>query len=84
MRVNVRRLAEPQAAREIATHAARNKARRGEVLSVVPASYEVDVRAQAVVTSDQAVADAIRRVFAEVRRAGQRAAGVRLVKIRTR
>jgi hypothetical protein len=34
------------------------------VLSVVPASYEVDVRAQAVVTSDQAVADAIRRVFA--------------------
>jgi DNA invertase Pin-like site-specific DNA recombinase len=42
-----------------------NKARRGEMLSVVPAGYEVDETAHVGLTSDEAVADAIRRVFAK-------------------
>jgi excisionase family DNA binding protein len=42
-----------------------NKARRGEMVTVVPAGYEVDETGQVILTSDEAVADAIRRVFAK-------------------
>jgi DNA invertase Pin-like site-specific DNA recombinase len=40
-----------------------NKARRGEVFTMVSAGYEVDDTQRVVMTSDQAVADAIGRVF---------------------
>ena len=42
-----------------------NKARRGEMVTVVPAGYEVDETGQMGLTSDEAVAEAIRRVFAK-------------------
>jgi DNA invertase Pin-like site-specific DNA recombinase len=40
-----------------------NKARRGEVFTMVPAGYDLDEIGRLSITSDQAVADAIRRVF---------------------
>jgi len=40
-----------------------NKARRGEAMTIPPAGYEVDDLGQLVITSDEAVADAVRRVF---------------------
>ncbi len=40
-----------------------NKARRGEVFTAVPAGYDVDAAGRVTMTSDEAVADAIRRVF---------------------
>ena len=40
-----------------------NKARRGEVFTAVPAGYDVDETGQVTITSDESVADAIRRVF---------------------
>jgi excisionase family DNA binding protein len=40
-----------------------NKARRGEVFTVVPAGYDVDETGRVSITSDQSVADAIGRVF---------------------
>lgn len=40
-----------------------NKARRGEVMIVPPAGYDVDDLNQLVITSDEAVANAIRTVF---------------------
>lgn len=40
-----------------------NKARRGEVFTAVPAGYELDETGQVSISSDQTVADAIRRVF---------------------
>ena len=41
-----------------------NKARRGEVMTIPPAGYEIDDLDQWVITSDEAVAQAIRTVFA--------------------
>jgi DNA invertase Pin-like site-specific DNA recombinase len=40
-----------------------NKARRGEAFTLVPAGYDHDDTKQVVMTSDQAIADAIQRVF---------------------
>jgi DNA invertase Pin-like site-specific DNA recombinase len=40
-----------------------NKARRGDLLTIPPAGYDVDDLAQLVITSDEAVAHAIRTVF---------------------
>lgn len=42
-----------------------NKARRGEVMTAVPVGYDLDEDGRMVLTSDEAVADAIRRVFAK-------------------
>jgi len=42
-----------------------NKARRGEVMTISPAGYEIDDLDQWVITSDEAVAQAIRTVFAK-------------------
>jgi len=40
-----------------------NKARRGEVFTAVPAGYDVDETGRVSITSDESVANAIRRVF---------------------
>jgi excisionase family DNA binding protein len=42
-----------------------NKARRGEVFTLIPAGYDVDDTGQVAFTSDEAVADATQRVFAK-------------------
>jgi hypothetical protein len=43
-----------------------NKARRGEVFTAVPAGYDVDAAGEVSITSDETVADAIRRVFGKL------------------
>ena len=43
-----------------------NKARRGEVFTAVPAGYDVDEAGEVSITSDETVADAIRRVFSKL------------------
>jgi len=42
-----------------------HKARRGEFITLPPAGYEIDDLGQLVITSDEAVANAIRNVFAK-------------------
>lgn len=42
-----------------------NKARRGELICTPPAGYEIDEQGQLIVTSDEAVANAIRLVFSK-------------------
>lgn len=42
-----------------------NKARRGEVMTILPAGYEINDLEQFVITSDEAVTQAIRTVFAK-------------------
>jgi DNA invertase Pin-like site-specific DNA recombinase/uncharacterized protein YndB with AHSA1/START domain len=47
------------------TEARHNKARRGELVGIVPAGYERDELGRLVITSDQAVSNAIRNVFSK-------------------
>jgi hypothetical protein len=47
------------------TEARHNKAHRGELVGIVPAGYERDELGRLVITSDQAVSNAIRNVFSK-------------------